>query len=157
MSVYMWVWVCCFLLIKLNDVMWHKPYVSFNGVLYLMWLEGTTVDGAIWIDSTTHTHKQNKYSSSLALPKRSISFLDIIICVITYEAIKQTSVPISSPSVSPLFWFCIIPLPCHLFQSLLFKTIFLLLFPLLVPAPVRLQTRFQFQHADCLIADSMHV
>lgn len=69
-----------------------------------MWLEGTTADGAVGRNRATHTHK-NRYSCSLALPKRSISFFDIIICVITYEAIKQTSVPISSPSVCPLFLF----------------------------------------------------
>lgn len=99
--------------------MWLKPYGSFNGVLYLMWLEGT-VDGARGrqADERTYT-KQNTSSCSLALPKRSISFFDIIICVITYEAIKQTSVPISFPSASPLFLLCISPLSYHLFQCLL--------------------------------------
>ncbi len=69
-----------------------------------MWLEGTTADGTAGRDRATHTHK-GRYSCSLALPKRSISFFDIIICVITYEAIKQTSVPISSPFVCPLLFF----------------------------------------------------
>lgn len=74
-----------------------------------MWLEGTTVDEAIGRDSITHT--RTRYSCSLALPERGISFFDIIICVITYEAIKQTSVPISSPSISALFLFCIFSSP----------------------------------------------
>ena len=69
-----------------------------------MWLEGTTVDEAIGRDRATRT-KTDTAARWLCLRGASLFFFDIIICVITYEAIKQTSVPISSPSVSPLHSF----------------------------------------------------
>lgn len=83
----------------------------------------------------THTHTQ-KQRCLLAVPKRSISFCDIIICVITYQAIKQTSVSISSPAISPLFLSSLLVLFSPASASpLLSSFLFNLLLPPLLSSP----------------------
>lgn len=62
-----------------------------NGVLLLMWLEGTAVDGA----TGTETGGGGGMVIHPAAAQEEQPFFDIIISVITYEAIKQTSLPIS--------------------------------------------------------------
>ena len=80
-----------------------------NGVLLLMWLEGTAVDGATGRDGG------GNMVIHPAAAREKQPFFDIIISVITYEAIKQTSLPISS--TAGLFS---VPMPSGLYFAVRF-------------------------------------